>query len=197
MLKDLKKFKDFTDLVKEEISLGHVKPYEIQKRFYSMGDYICSSFQIEDREVVVTSVIIQPEEVIQDPPTRWYQTLNDYLFQFGIKPSQYVNIGFGEYKKLAGKVIPFEDNNVNDNSTLFRKMATILQLTTELVEYHQSEFAIIKSSPNDPQSGKAREYNKRDRFYQIFLTDFNHWFISNNYLIHNEPINNFFVIQKK
>jgi hypothetical protein len=197
MIKNYKEYKEFIDLVNEEISLGHVDPYDIKKRFYKSGDYICSSFQIDDREVVVTSVMISSDEIKQDPPTKWYKTLNNYLSQFGIDPKEYVNIGFGEYKKVDNKIIPFEDNNVNDISTLFRKMSTIIKLSLELIEYHKSEFAIIKSIPNDSQSGIEREYNKRDKFYQIFLNDFNHWFIKGNYQIHGEPINNFFVIQNR
>ena len=50
---DIINYKDISNYIKEEIDLGNTKPYEIEHNLYKSGDYICSSFKIDNRDVIV------------------------------------------------------------------------------------------------------------------------------------------------
>jgi hypothetical protein len=56
----IRKFSDYniSNIILEQIEFGNVIPFPIQHKLYKSGDYICSSFGIEDRTVVVSSRLI-------------------------------------------------------------------------------------------------------------------------------------------
>ena len=90
-------YSDISTYIKEEINLGNTKPYNIDHRLYKSGDYICSSFKIDKRDVIVSSIIINDADTICVNGGRHYNTLGDYISQFSIKTDIYLYIGFGEY----------------------------------------------------------------------------------------------------
>jgi hypothetical protein len=88
---DFQKFdySDMSEYIREEISLGNSIPYSVQNNLYKSGDYICSSFKIGERDVIVSSIIINDSDTICVNGGRNYKTLSDYLLQFNIKTDKY------------------------------------------------------------------------------------------------------------
>ena len=133
--------------------MGIVKPFNIEHSLYKSGDYICSSFKINDRDVVVSSIVIDNSETHCVGCGQNYKTLSDCINQYGIKSNEYLVIGFGEY--LEGFY--------NDDSTFFRKMATIVEIIKSMVLYHNLNYIIFNSVENV-------DYKRRDKFYELFLS---------------------------
>ena len=146
-------YADISDYIREEIQLGIVKPFNIEHSLYKSGDYICSSFKINDRDVVVSSIVIDNSETHCVGCGQNYKTLSDCINQYGIKSNEYLVIGFGEY--LEGFY--------NDDSTFFRKMATIVEIIKSMVLYHNLNYIIFNSVENV-------DYKRRDKFYELFLS---------------------------
>jgi len=92
-------YSDISIYIREEIDLGKTKPHEIENSLYKSGDYICSSFKIDDRDVIVSSIVINDSDTICVNGGRQYNTLGDYISQFGLKTDKYLYIGFGEWTK--------------------------------------------------------------------------------------------------
>lgn len=159
-------YADISEYIREEIQLGGVKPFNIEHSLYKSGDYICSSFKINDRDVVVSSIVIDDSETHCVGCGRNYKTLSDCINQYGINSNKYLVIGFGEYSEGVYN----DDKNVNDNSTLFRKMATIVEIIKSMVSYHNLNYIIFNSVENDTTSGLNVDYKKRDKFYELFLS---------------------------
>jgi hypothetical protein len=162
---DVIDYSDISSFIKEEIDLGNVKSFDIEHSLYKSGDYICSSFKIDNRDVIVTSIVVSDDKTICVDGGRNYKTLSDCVLQFGIKSDKYLYIGFGEYSN--GKYN--YNKNVNDNSTLFRKMSTIIDIIKTMVTYHGVNCVILNSIENDTESGLSTDYKKRDKFYELFL----------------------------
>ena len=74
---DLISYDDISSYIREEIQLGMVKPFDIENSLYKSGDYICSSFKINDRDVVVSSIVIDNYETNCVDCGRNYKTLSD------------------------------------------------------------------------------------------------------------------------
>jgi len=146
-------YADISEYIREEIQLGIVKPFNIEHSLYKSGDYICSSFKINDRDVVVSSIVIDNSETHCVGCGQNYKTLSDCINQYGIKSNEYLVIGFGEY--LEGFY--------NDDSTFFRKMATIVEIIKSMVLYHNLNYIIFNSVENV-------DYKRRDKFYELFLS---------------------------
>jgi hypothetical protein len=187
---------DYSDIslyIREEIDLGVTKPYNIEHSLYKSGDYICSSFKIGNRDVIVSSIIIGDSDTICVNGGKHYNTLGDCISQFGVNTDKYLYIGFGEY--LDG--IYNDDKNVNDNSTLFRKMTTIIEIIKDMVLYHKINYIILNSVDNDIESGLKKNYKKRDKFYELFLTyhKVKYHKIKPNIDINGEIISNFFILE--
>lgn len=163
---DLLSYGDISSYIREEIKLGEAKPFDIEHSLYKSGDYICSSFKINDRDIVVSSIAIDNSETHCIDCGRNYKTLSDCTNQYGINSDKYLVIGFGEYSKGAYN----DDKNVNDNSTLFRKMATIIEIIKSMVLRHNLNYIIFNSVENDTASGLNVDYRKRDKFYELFLS---------------------------
>lgn len=163
---DLISYDDISSYIREEIQLGMVKPFDIEHSLYKSGDYICSSFKINDRDVVVSSIVIDNSETHCVDCGRNYKTLSDCINQYGINSNKYLVIGFGEYSEGVYN----NDKNVNDNSTLFRKMITIIEIIKSMVSYHNLNYIIFNSVENDTTSGLNVDYKKRDKFYELFLS---------------------------
>ena len=186
---------DYSDIslyIREEIDLGVAKPYNIEHSLYKSGDYICSSFKIDKRDVIVSSIIIDNNDTICINGGRHYNTLADCISQFGISTDKYLYIGFAKY--LNG--VYNDDKNVNDNSTLFRKMTTIIKIIKDMVLYHKVNYIILNSVENDTESGLQTSYKKRDKFYELFLTyhRIKYHKIKPDIDINGEIISNFFMI---
>ena len=186
-------YSDISIYIREEINLGNTKPYNIDHHLYKSGDYICSSFKIDKRDVIVSSIIINDVDTICVNGGRHYSTLGDYISQFGIKTDIYLYIGFGEY--LDG--IYNDGKNVNDNKTLFRKMSTIIEIIKNMVFHYKINYIIFNSVDNDLESGLQKDYKKRDRFYELFLTHHNIKYqkIKKNIDINGEVISDFFILE--
>lgn len=186
---------DYSDIslyIREEIDLGKTKPYEIENSLYKSGDYICSSFKIDDRDVIVSSIVINDSDTICVNGGRQYNTLGDYISQFGLKTDKYLYIGFGEWTKGLYN----NDKNVNDNSTLFRKMSTIIEVIKSMVLLHGVKYIIFNSIENDSETGVKRDYNKRNKFYELFLsyTGVRYHKIKNQIDINGEILSDFFIL---
>lgn len=186
-------YSDISTYIKEEINLGNTKPYNIDHRLYKSGDYICSSFKIDKRDVIVSSIIINDADTICVNGGRHYNTLVDYISQFSIKTDIYLYIGFGEY--LDG--VYNDDKNINDNKTLFRKMSTIVEIIKSMVSYYKINYIIFNSVENDLESGLKKDYNKRDKFYELFLVHHNIKYqkIKKGIDINGEIISDFFILE--
>jgi hypothetical protein len=183
--------KEISSYISEEVTFGNSKPFEIEHELYKSGDYICSSFKIDNRDVIVSSIIIDDTRMVNSG--KHYNYLSDYISQFGIETDKYLFIGFGEY--LGGKF--YFDNNVNEYSTLFRKMGTIVEIIKTMISYHKVNHIILNSIENDDSSGVKRNYNKRDKFYSLYL--FYHG-IKNHKIkpeinINGETISDFFLLE--
>jgi hypothetical protein len=194
MLIKFQNYKFFSDLIKEEISLGNTKSYDIDKSLYKSGDYICSQFKIDDRMVIVSSILIPNEDIKIIKNNRNYNGFSDFTKQFDIFSDSFLYIGFDEYKD--GK---YFNSNVNDTKTLFRKMTTIIDIIKTFIDYYNKNVIIFKSNYNDPNSGLTKDYNKRDKFYNLFLTHHNikTYEIKNEFDINGEIISNFFLFEYK
>ena len=192
---DFEKFdySDISEYIREEISLGNSIPYSVENSLYKSGDYLCSSFKIDKRDVIVSSIIINDVDTICVNGGRHYSTLGDYISQFGIKTDIYLYIGFGEY--LDG--IYNGDKNVNDNKKIFRKMSTIIEIIKNMVFHYKINYIIFNSVDNDLESGLQKDYKKRDRFYELFLTHHNIKYqkIKKNIDINGEVISDFFILE--
>ena len=165
MIKKFKNYKYISDYIKEEIELGNSKSFDIDHNLYESGDYLCSSFKIGgDREVVVSSIRIDDKDILPVKGGRHYKTLSNYTGQFGFRPTEYLYVGFSEFEN--GQIV---DKNINDQSTLFKKMSTIVDIIKIFVDYYEIKYIIFKSIENDPETGLLPEYNKRDKFYELFL----------------------------
>ena len=191
---DFEKF-DYSNIskyIREEISLGNSIPYSVENNLYKSGDYICSSFKIGERDVIVSSIIINDSDTICVNGGRNYKTLSDYLLQFNIKTDKYLYVGFGEY--LSG--VYNYDKNVNDNERLFRKMTTIINIIKSMISYHKVNYIIFKSIDNDLSSGLKVDYNKRDKFYELFLSynNVDYKKINHRIDINGEIIKDFFIL---
>lgn len=165
--------------------------YNIEHNLYKSGDYICSSFKIGERDVIVSSLIISDIDTICINGGRHYNTLGDYILQFGIKTDKYLHIGFGEY--LDGVY----NDNKNVNSTLFRKMVTIIKIIKDMVLHYKINYIILNSVDNDEDSGLKVSYKKRDKFYELFLAynkiKYNR--VNAEIEINGEIISNFFILE--
>jgi hypothetical protein len=192
---DIIDYSDISLYISEEIDLGTAKPYDIEYSLYKSGDYICSSFKIGNRDVIVSSIIINDVDTICVNGGRHYNTLGDCISQFGVNTDRYLYIGFGEY--LDG--IYNDDKNVNDNSTLFRKMTTIIEIIRDMVLYHKVNYIILNSVENDTKSGLQLSYKKRDKFYELFLAyhKIKYHKVKPNIDIKGEIISNFFILNLK
>jgi len=193
--KDDNQKKDYSDIslyIREEIDLGKTKPYEIEHSLYKSGDYICSSFKINDRDVIVSSIVINDNDTICVNGGRHYNTLVDYISQFGLKTDRYLYIGFGEYANGQYN----DDKNVNDNTTLFRKMSTIIEVVKSMVLLHGVKYIIFNSIENDTETGLKSDYNKRSKFYELFLsyTKVKYHKIKKEIDINGEIISDFFIL---
>lgn len=158
-------YSDISLFIREEIDLGNSETFNIEHNLYKSGDYICSSFKIDKRDVIVSSMVINDIDVICVESGRHYKTLSDCLLQFDIKSDKYLYVGFGEYSNGEYNY----DKNVNDNNTLFRKMNTIVEIIKSMVSYHNTKYIIFNSIENDTDSGLNVSYKKRDKFYELFL----------------------------
>ena len=190
---DIDDYSDISSYIREEIDLGSTKQYDIEHNLYKSGDYICSSFKIDNRDVIVSSIVINDSDTVCVNGGKHYKTLGDYILQFGLNTDKFLYIGFGEY--LDG--VYNDDKNVNDNKTLFRKMTTIIEIIKDMVLYHKTNYIILNSVDNDIESGLKKNYNKRDKFYELFLTYHNikcHK-IKPDIDINGEIISNFFVLE--
>jgi hypothetical protein len=185
-------YSDISIYIREEIDLGKTKPYEIEHSLYKSGDYICSSFKIDGRDVIVSSIVINDSDTICVNGGRQYNTLGDYISQFGLKTDKYLYIGFGEWTKGLYN----DDKNVNDNSTLFRKMSTIIEVIKSMVLLHGVKYIIFNSIERDSETGVKRDYNKRNKFYELFLsyTGVRYHKIKNQIDINGEIISDFFIL---
>jgi hypothetical protein len=187
-------FNDISLYISQEISLGGVKSYDIDHSLYKSGDYICSSFTIQNTEriVIVSSIIINDSDTICINGGRHYNTLGDYVLQYGIKTDKYLYVGFGEY--VDGKYN--YDENVNDNSTLFRKMATIIDIIGSMISHYDVNYIILNSVDNDLSSGLKKDYKKRDKFYELFLAYHNikYWKIKESIEINGEIVRDFLLL---
>lgn len=185
-------YSDISIYIREEINLGNTKPYNIDHHLYKSGDYICSSFKIDRRDVIVSSIIINDVGTICSNGGIHYNTLGDYISQFGIKTDIYLYIDFGEY---LDEIYNY-DKNVNDNKTLFRKMSTIIEIIKNMVFHYKINYIIFNSVENDLESGLKKDYNKRDKFYELFLTHHNIKYqkIKKNFDINGEVISNFYML---
>jgi hypothetical protein len=186
---------DYSDIslyIREEIDLGKTKPYKIEHSLYKSGDYICSSFKIDERDVIVSSIIINDIDTLCINGGKHYKKLSDYILQFGIKTDKYLYIGFGEYSNNEYN----DDKNINDNSTLFRKMSTIVEIIKSMVLYHDVNNIILNSIDNDIESGLSKDYNKRDKFYELFLSYYKIKYkkIKTEIEINGEVIYDFFIL---
>ena len=191
---DFEKFdySDISEYIREEISLGNSIPYSVENSLYKSGDYLCSSFKIDKRDVIVSSIIINDSDTICVNGGRNYKTLSDYLLQFNKNTDKYLYVGFGEY--LDG--VYNYDKNVNDSGTLFRKITTIINIIKRMVSYHKINYIIFKSIDNDLSSGLKADYNKRDKFYELFLSynNVDYKKINQNIDINGEIIQDFFIL---
>jgi hypothetical protein len=189
---DVIDYSDISSFIKEEIDLGNVKSFDIEHSLYKSGDYICSSFKIDNRDVIVTSIVVSDDKTICVDGGRNYKTLSDCVLQFGIKSDKYLYIGFGEYSN--GKYN--YNKNVNDNSTLFRKMSTIIDIIKTMVTYHGVNCVILNSIENDTESGLSADYKKRDKFYELFLVYHNIKYhkIKSKIDINGEIISDFYLL---
>lgn len=203
-MKYIKTFNDRSDIdlidynyislyITDEIELGNSTPYNIDHSLYKSGDYICSSFKIGDRDVIISSIVVHDDDTICIDGGRYYNKLSDCISQFGIKTDKYLYIRFGEY--LYG--VYNYDKNVNDNSTLFRKMKTIIGVISDMVSYHDVNYIILNSIENDIESGLKKVYKKRDKFYEIFLAHNNIEYnkIKSKIDINGEIISNFYLLK--
>lgn len=190
---DIIDYSNISEYIREEIDLGLTKPYIIEHSLYESGDYICSSFKIGERVVIVSSIIINDNDTICVNGGRNYNTLGDCISQFGISTDKYLYIGFGEY--LDG--LYNDDKNINDNSTLFRKMTTIIDIIKDMVLYHKVNYIILNSVGNDIESGLQKTYKKRDKFYELFLSyhKIKYNKINSDIDINGEIISNFFILE--
>ena len=190
---DIINYKDISNYIKEEIDLGNTKPYKIEHNLYKSGDYICSSFKIDNRDIIVSSIVINDDQTNCINGGRNYNTLSDCVSQFGILSDKYLYIGFGEY--LDG--VYNYDENVNDNTTLFRKMSTIIKIIKDMIVFHKLEYVILNSIDNDIKSGLKKSYKKRDKFYELFLSYHNIKFNKVKYEIDidGEIISNFYIFE--
>ena len=189
---DIIDYKNISNFIKEEVELGNTNPFDIEHSLYKSGDYICSSFKIDNRDVIVSSVILDNSETTCIDCGRHYNTLEDCISQFGIKTNKYLYVGFGEYSN--GKYN--YDKNVNDNTTLFRKMKTIINIIESMVLYHRMNYVIINSIENDTNSGLDTNYKKRDKFYELFLAYHNikYFKIKSKIDINGEVISDFYLL---
>lgn len=162
---DIIDYSDISSFIKEEIELGNVKSFKIEHSLYESGDYICSSFKIDNRDVIVSSIVVDNNDTICVDAGRNYKTLGDCISQFGIKTDKYLWIGFGEYSNGEYNY----SQNINDNSRLFRKMSTIVDIIKSMVTHHRTSYVILNSIENDTESGLSVPYKKRDKFYELFL----------------------------
>jgi len=187
---------DYSDIslyIREEIELGLTKPYDVEHSLYKTGDYVCSSFKIDERDVIVSSVVIRNRDTSCINDGKNYKTLADYISQFGIKTDKFLFIGFGEY---VDGVYNY-DKNVNDYNTLFRKMSTVIKIIKDMVSYHKINFIILNSVDNDIKSGLVKNYNKRDKFYELFLAYYNIKYqkIKHSIDINGEVVSNFLLLE--
>jgi signal peptidase I len=185
-------YSDISFFIREEIRLGNVKPFYVENNLYKSGDYICSSFKIDNRDIIISSIVINDGDTICVESGRSYKKLSDCLLQWGIETNKYLYIGFGEYS--GGKYN--YDQNVNDNATLFRKMSTIIDIIKTMVSYHGVSYIILNSIENDTSSGLSVPYKKRDKFYELFLTyhDIKYHKIKSKIDINGEIIDNFYLL---
>lgn len=65
------------------------------------------------------------------------------------------------------------DKNVNDNKTLFRKISTIIEIIKNMVFHYKINYIIFNSVENDLESRLQKDYKKKDKFYELFLTHHN------------------------
>lgn len=186
-------YNDISLYIREEINLGKTKPFSIENNLYKSGDYICSSFKIDKRDIIVSSIIINDSDTFCVNGGKNYNTLGDFISQFGILGDKYLYIGFGEY--LEG--VYNYDKNVNDNSTLFRKMTTIIKIIKDMILYHRVNHIILNSVNNDIESGLEKNYKKRDKFYELFLSyhKIRYHKITHDIDINGEIISNFFILE--
>ena len=185
-------YSDISSFIKEEIKLGNVKSFNVEHSLYESGDYICSSFKIDNRDVIVSSIVVDDNDTICVDGGRNYDTLGDCILQFGIKSDKYLYIGFGEYTNVEYNY----DQNVNDNSTLFRKMSTIVDIIKTMVSHHHVSYVILNSIENDTESGLSVTYKKRDKFYELFLAYHNIKYhkIKSKIDINGEIISDFYLL---
>lgn len=183
---------DISKYIREEINLGNAKSYDIEHNLYKSGDYICSSFKIDNRDVIVSSIVISDNDTKCIRGSKHYNTLSDILFQFGINPNEYLYIGFGEY--LNG--VYNYNKNVNDVTTLFKKMNTIINIIENMVKYHSVDYIILNSIENDIESGLNISYKKRDKFYELYLAyhTIKYFKINHRIDINGEIIQDFYLL---
>jgi hypothetical protein len=192
MIRKFENFRDISDFIVEEIELGKSDPFPIKNRLYKSGDYTCTSFMIDHREVIVSSIVILSTDIKQVSPSRHYKTISDYISQFGIKSDSFLYVKFMEYSN--GEYNEFK--NVNDNRTLFRKMETISNIIKDFVNYWKIKHVIFNSVDNDSESGLAVNYNKRDKFYELYLkyNNIEYKKITTDFNINGEIISNFYLL---
>ena len=65
-----------------------------------------------------------------------------------------------------------------------------------MVSYHKINYIIFKSIDNDLSSGLKADYNKRDKFYELFLSynNVDYKKINQNIDINGEIIQDFFIL---
>jgi hypothetical protein len=193
MVKNFEEYRNISKLIKEQIELGNVEPYQISHRLYKSGDYICSSFKIDNRDIVVSSLLINDSDIKYMGENRHHKTLSYHIKQFGISSSNYIWVGFSEF--INGK--ENSESNTNDNSTLFRKMKTIIDIIKDFVNYYQNSYIIFQSVGNDLESGMNKDYNKRDKFYEIFFTYNNvkSYMVKSYYELFGVILSDFFILK--
>jgi len=180
-----------------EIDFGKAKPFSIEKNLYKSDEYICSSFEYIDKyneimTVIVAGIILDKTDIKQKYPSRHYKILNDYLLQFKIDPDKFLHVGFSEYKNG----IYNDDKNSNNTEVIFSKMATIIEIIKDIIEYFKCNIVIFVPSENDMESGLNKPYNKRDSFYNSFLNYYKipYKYIKNEFIVGNMTIKNFFIL---
>ena len=76
-------------------------------------------------------------------------------------------------------------------------MSTIIEIIKNMVFHYKINYIIFNSVDNDLESGLQKDYKKRDRFYELFLTHHNIKYqkIKKNIDINGEVISDFFILE--
>lgn len=164
----------------KEINYGYSVPFSCDNEIKNDGLYNYIEFEYindigEIKIVSIDFIILDYKDIVLSDNLN--RNINDYLYQFNQKIDKCFFIFFFERLKGVDRMdrtnLEIDKNVKNSSTKLFQKMSTIINIFKYLKSEYNIDWFVFQSIENDPSFGKIKQHNKRNKFYDTYLSYYN------------------------